>query len=85
LISSKRKAAMSQGAIRVAIELCKGCELCVAACPKDCLALSPALNARGYRFAVLATDGCTGCAACALVCPDTAITVFREARKPRAA
>ncbi|MGB8932928.1 MAG: 4Fe-4S dicluster domain-containing protein [Anaeromyxobacteraceae bacterium] len=76
---------MAQGDVRVASELCKGCELCVAACPPECLALSADFNARGYRFAVLAKEGCTGCSACALVCPDAAITVFRAVRKPRAA
>ena len=76
---------MTQGTIRVATDLCKGCELCLAACPKGCLDLSPAFNARGYRFAVLATDGCTGCSACAVVCPDSAITVLRPSRKSRAA
>ncbi|HSM92511.1 MAG TPA: 4Fe-4S dicluster domain-containing protein [Anaeromyxobacteraceae bacterium] len=76
---------MTQGDVRVDSELCKGCELCVAACPKDCLALSSGFNARGYRYVALAKDGCTGCAACAVVCPDTALTVFRAVRKPRAA
>ena len=76
---------MTQGTIEVAKELCKGCELCVAACPQECLGLSPAFNARGYRVAALAAETCTGCSACAIVCPDTAITVFRRARKPKAA
>jgi len=77
---------MTQGSIAVAAEVCKGCELCVAACPQACLELSPAFNTRGYRFAqLLPGDACTGCSACALVCPDAAITVFRESRKHQAA
>jgi 2-oxoglutarate ferredoxin oxidoreductase subunit delta len=76
---------MTQGSVTVASELCKGCELCVTACPQECLTMSPEFNARGYRFAALGAEGCTGCAACAVVCPDAAITVFRVARKPRAA
>jgi 2-oxoglutarate ferredoxin oxidoreductase subunit delta len=86
LISRKRTGGdVTQGDVSVDSELCKGCELCVDACPKDCLALSEGLNARGYRFAARVTDGCTGCAACAIVCPDVAITVYRPARSPRAA
>lgn len=78
--------AMIKGTVVVAKDLCKGCELCVAACPQDCIGLSSSFNIRGYRFAELRMDGaCTGCAACALICPDTAITVLRESRKRRAA
>ena len=77
---------MTKGSIVIATELCKGCELCLAACPQECIGVSPSFNARGYRFAELRHAGaCTGCAACAVVCPDTAITVLRESRKPRAA
>ena len=60
---------------------CKGCGLCVDACPKSIIILDPdKLTAKGYRPAVL-TDAsqCNGCATCALMCPDVAITVVREA------
>jgi 2-oxoglutarate ferredoxin oxidoreductase subunit delta len=77
---------MTQGTIQVATERCKGCELCVAACPQECLTISPSFNTRGYRYAALGNPAdCTGCAACALVCPDAALRVLREARRPRAA
>jgi 2-oxoglutarate ferredoxin oxidoreductase subunit delta len=60
---------------------CKGCALCLAACPPQVLALSDALNVRGYYPAMLIDEArCTSCAACAIVCPDTAITVFRAER-----
>ena len=58
---------------------CKGCELCVGACPQDVLAMDMNnLTSKGYHPAYLIGDGCTGCAICAIVCPDSAITVFRE-------
>lgn len=76
---------MPQGTVEVAKDLCKGCELCVAACPTSCLELAQGFNARGYRYAVLSADTCTGCSACAVVCPDGAITVLRKARGSRAA
>lgn len=56
---------------------CKGCGLCVRACPKHILTLSGTkLNAKGYYMAEL-TDpaACIGCAACARTCPDTAISI----------
>ncbi len=58
---------------------CKGCELCVAACPKHIIALSPErMNEKGYHPAeLLNPDECTGCGSCAMMCPDVAITVER--------
>ena len=58
---------------------CKGCELCVAACPKHLIALSSGrINAKGYHPAELTDEAsCTGCASCAQMCPDAAITVYR--------
>ena len=68
------------GAVDINIERCKGCDLCVAACPADVLLLQPTeVNDRGYHFAYTANpDQCIGCAACALVCPDACITVYRK-------
>ena len=63
-------------------ERCKGCGLCVAACPKGIVALSDTqLNQKGYHPAeVTEMDKCVGCASCALMCPDCVITVEREDR-----
>jgi 2-oxoglutarate ferredoxin oxidoreductase subunit delta len=72
---------MVHGTVKIDIETCKGCELCVEACPQESLQLSPAINKQGYHYAVLIRDNCTGCVNCALVCPDAVITVFRETKK----
>jgi len=68
---------MIRGTIEVAEEICKGCELCITACPQESIALSERINALGYRVVALARDNCTGCVNCALVCPEGAITVYR--------
>ena len=70
------------GAVEINDERCKGCDLCVVACPTNVLALQPKeVNNRGYHFAYAADpEKCIGCASCALVCPDVAITVLREVR-----
>jgi 2-oxoglutarate ferredoxin oxidoreductase subunit delta len=61
---------------------CKGCELCVEACPKNVLALDlDRLTPKGYHPVRLVAEGCTGCNICAVICPDAAITVFREIRQ----
>ncbi|HBX69889.1 MAG TPA: 4Fe-4S ferredoxin [Chloroflexi bacterium] len=71
-----------KGWIEVNDLYCKGCELCVAACPQNVLALDlDQLTPKGYHPARLITAGCTGCNICAIVCPDAAITVYREARQ----
>ena len=59
--------------------LCKGCALCVDACPKKLLKMSKTnINSLGY-FTVEADDlsACTGCAACAIMCPDIVIEIER--------
>lgn len=68
-----------KGRIVVNETYCKGCELCVDACPQDVLALSEErITAKGYHPAELIAQGCTGCGVCAVVCPEAAIEVFRE-------
>lgn len=70
-----------KGDIIIDIEKCKGCELCVAACPQDSLAQAKKVNAKGYLYIVKINDECTGCTNCALVCPEGAITVYRDTGK----
>lgn len=68
------------GHIKIEIENCKGCELCVNECPQDSLGMSKNINKKGYHYALLEDDTCTGCINCALVCPEAIITVFRESK-----
>jgi len=55
---------------------CKGCSLCVVACPKKILKLSDRLNQKGYHPSeCVSPEACIGCAFCARMCPDCVITV----------
>lgn len=71
------------GTVVIDTERCKGCDLCVVACPVDVLELAAkSVNDRGYHFAMMAhPDACIGCAACATVCPDACIEVYRVVEK----
>ncbi len=67
-----------RGALIIDTNRCKGCGLCVVACPTHTLALtSKEVNHKGYAFCEEINDTCIGCASCAIVCPDGCISVFK--------
>lgn len=75
-----------RGLLRVNEDECKGCGLCVEACPPKVIKLSERLNHYGYRTAMYAGQGCTGCGICFLACPEPgAITVYRRNSRPQTA
>lgn len=60
-------------------ELCKGCGLCVAACPEEIIVLAAQINGMGFHPAtVTELEKCKGCAMCARMCPDVVIEIKRE-------
>ena len=73
-----------RGLLLIDTDECKGCGLCIEACPPKVIHLSHRLNPYGYRTATYTGAGCTGCGMCFLVCPEPgAITVQRLARAPK--
>ena len=68
-----------KGAVVIDTGRCKGCNLCVVACPASVLALGKQVNAKGYNYSqVVQPDDCIGCANCGYVCPDGCITVYKK-------
>jgi len=60
-------------------DLCKGCGLCIEACPVKNLEFSTELNRRGVKYAKIKDiEKCKGCGFCFLVCPDTCIEISYE-------
>jgi 2-oxoglutarate ferredoxin oxidoreductase subunit delta len=57
-------------------DYCKGCMICVAACPRHAIRASGRMNLRGHVLPE-AEDmrRCSGCGLCEIVCPDFAIAV----------
>ena len=67
--------------VRILTRYCKGCELCVAACPKGLLEMSEELTEIGVRPArPKAGAECIGCTLCYQVCPDAAIEIWETAK-----
>ena len=66
-----------RGQLKLDADECKGCGLCVDACPPRVLRLSNRLNPYGYHPVKYRGSGCTGCGICFMVCPEpSAITVL---------
>ena len=66
------------GKILIDVECCKGCGLCVSACPKQCIRMSARTNSKGFTVVEYDPTKCIGCATCGLMCPDVAIEVWRD-------
>lgn len=77
---------MAKGWVYIDEGRCKGCSLCVDACPQHVLTLSmDRFNAKGYHpVRLMNPDDCTGCTICAIICPDVVFTVYRKVRRQEA-
>ena len=66
-----------KGKVIIDRELCKGCYLCIRACPVKVLEKDTELNSGGtYPAKWVGQDKCIACGNCYTVCPDVCIQVF---------
>lgn len=56
--------------VYVDVTRCKGCGLCMNACPKDAISVSDHINEKGYNTMVVDEGKCICCGACYRMCPD---------------
>ena len=62
--------------VRINLEYCKGCGLCVGVCAKHGLYISDKLSPLGIRPAAVRPEvQCTQCRNCCTICPDAAIEI----------
>ena len=67
--------------VKVSRDKCKGCQLCVAFCPKGVLKIDSSFNKLGFHPAVVNSKNkskCIGCRFCAIVCPEGCIEVLKD-------
>lgn len=76
---------MAEKHLKLHIDRCKGCGLCVHSCPKGVLGLeNDRLNEKGYRpVAVINPDKCIYCGMCSVICPDLAILLVANSEKEK--
>lgn len=71
----------SRGGVEIVEDLCKGCMLCIEACPPEVLKTSESLNKMGYHPAEYVGEGCTACGICFYICPEPGtIRVYKRIR-----
>ena len=67
------------GIVKIDVEICKSCGLCMKVCPLHLLRFGSIRNTKGYQPAEqIDAEKCIGCGLCAIMCPDSAIQVYRE-------
>jgi len=69
---------LARGKPELDSEKCKGCALCIDACPVNILKMSDDFNKQGVSYATcINEDACIACKFCAMMCPDMVIKVVQ--------
>ncbi len=69
----------AKGKIEIDPARCKGCRLCIWACPQQIIKTVDEADRRGIQIAYCPEDAfCTACGFCYMICPDAAIAVYKK-------
>ena len=69
---------MAKKVAKADTSLCKGCRLCVGACPKHAIIPLQELNKKGYEIIRVDEENCIGCGMSYTMCPDYVFTIVKE-------
>ncbi|MBN2443039.1 MAG: ferredoxin family protein [Spirochaetales bacterium] len=68
---------MKKGKIKINIDRCKACGLCIEVCTAKAIKMSKKFNKHGYNVPeFLNKEQCSACKLCAIVCPEAAIEII---------
>ncbi|MDR1507410.1 MAG: 4Fe-4S binding protein [Treponema sp.] len=68
-----------KGKVVIDKERCKGCYLCIRACPVGVLEKDTGPNSQGsYPSVPARPEKCIACGSCYLVCPDVCIAIYER-------
>lgn len=62
--------------IKLNVEHCKGCYLCIANCKPGALSVSSEVNAKGYLVPQVDSEKCVQCGCCYTMCPDLVFEIL---------
>lgn len=62
--------------LHIDITRCKGCGFCIEACPKNALAFSGKINAKGNDTVAVDEELCIQCGSCYTMCPDYVFEIY---------
>lgn len=62
--------------IKLNVERCKGCYLCIANCKPGALSISSEVNAKGYLVPQVNQEKCVQCGSCYTMCPDLVFEIL---------
>ena len=62
--------------VKLSVERCKGCYLCIEECKKDAISLSDYTNKKGFVTVQVNEDKCVQCGFCYTMCPDLVFEIL---------